>query len=171
MGFASVRHLEASSSADLMKRPAFWRAYLISRFTSYVAWPKERTPKSGDKYVFGIIGDEEVAKYLSLLAAKGQLKVKGASVEVKSIQVAEASQVHLLFVANSALDEIAPLLVSPEMSGVLTIGDDEEFIRKGGAMCFREDPKRKIRTMKYSGANLRRTKVKVSPRYLKFFDK
>lgn len=101
-------------------------AYLLN-FAKLVEWPASAFA-GGDSFIIGVVGRDAVGDEL----ARANASANGRKIEVRRVTAAEAAACHLLFVPAGSEGVIGAVQGRP----VLTVGDGENFARRGGALGF-----------------------------------
>lgn len=104
-------------------------AFLIN-FPKYVDWPAEAFAMSNSPLVIAVIGETKVTDELEKIIA-GRT-VNGRAIVLKRLASgAESSVYHILFIA-AAEQQRSPELVAKLKSGILTVGESDNFLERGG---------------------------------------
>jgi hypothetical protein len=142
------------------------KAAFLLNFPKYVDWPVQ-VLASNAPLVIAVLGDDEVSGDLQKLAA-GKT-VFGHPIEFRRIAVAEeAERCHVLFIGITESRQVSEILNRFRNTSVLTVGQSDEFLEKGGIINFsRRD--RKIRLeINLHGAG--QANLKVSSKLLSVAD-
>ena len=109
----------------------------IYNFTSFIDWPDEPPYNEGP---FVIAGYKE-NPYQELFSALSRRDVGGRPIVVKTIKSLDdaAGAIHMLFVAQQYEDEMPDLYRELNGRATLTIGESDNFTRRGGMVRFFED--------------------------------
>jgi hypothetical protein len=117
------------------------KAFFLLNFTRYVEWPSEKFSSTTDPFAICVLGQNPFGRAL-------EDAVRGKSVEGRSVtihQIADLSHqrhCHVLFVNASERKRLRSSMGTIRGSGVLTVGESEEFIHAGGVINFKvEDGK------------------------------
>jgi hypothetical protein len=134
------------------------KASLIYTIARHSTWPKGKMG-DGTPFVIGVFGTSGIRESLSELT--GGRQFIGRDVLVKRIEsVQEIPSCHILFIANSEKDRLGPLVSKARGADVLTIGESDNFLSKGGNFLLYENGHMRF---EYDRRSLRRSDVKVSP--------
>ena len=107
----------------------------ITNFMKFVEWPGKSFTQSDSPLVIGIFGSDPISDYLRE-AIQGRT-FKSRQVVIKHLLFKEELQgVHLLFVSRSERDRLGPILGEVKREGVLTIGECDNFLTRGGVINF-----------------------------------
>lgn len=109
------------------------KAAFVLNFTKFVDWPANAFSAPDSPISICILGEDPFGEFLPQLVA-GEV-VEGRRVSVQRIRRAPGPKsCQLLFVGRSE-KEVSKLLAGLG-PGVLTVGDEENFIREGGMIAF-----------------------------------
>ncbi|HWC96698.1 MAG TPA: YfiR family protein [Candidatus Sulfopaludibacter sp.] len=123
---AALRAAEAPSEYQV-------KAAFLLNFTKFVEWPQSAFESPDSPFTVCVLGDDPFGGSLNRL-------VEGESVDGRKVAIERLRRppkhkaCQVLFVANSEKDVRAALsAVGP---GVLTVGENESFLREGGIIMF-----------------------------------
>jgi hypothetical protein len=109
-------------------------AYLL-KFAGYVEWTASAFASANAPIVVGIVGSDRVYDVLAKLAPGRP--VKGRPVEVRRLStVAQAGEVHLVFVGPRAWDQLADWIAASRRSFFLLVTDAPKAIDRGATLAF-----------------------------------
>jgi hypothetical protein len=109
-------------------------AYLFN-FLKFVEWPGDSLADAKEDWVIGIVGDSRVGGELRRLVT-GK-RVEGRGLLVKRFGVTDnLRRCNILFVSASEEKHLPAIFNALEGSSVLTVGDIEHFIGRGGMIQF-----------------------------------
>lgn len=109
-------------------------AYLLN-FTRYVEWPPEAFTSAGDPIVLGVLGQNPFGPALArtMIGRTSQ----GRPVEVRVLDgVSDAEDCHAVYLAADEQRLHPDIVGQIARRGLLTIGEGEEFVRRGGILGF-----------------------------------
>lgn len=111
------------------------KAAMLYNFTKFVEWPVE-SPGAADRAVtFCILGPNPFGSALEELL-EGKL-VMGRPTRVHhAAELRELSRCHILFLAGSEERRTPEIVRMLRSASVLTVGDDERFLKLGTVMAF-----------------------------------
>jgi hypothetical protein len=111
------------------------KAAFLYKFAGYVDWPASAFPASDATFVFGVVGNDEVAAELAKVAAGRQI---GAHpVVVKRLREGEPLRgIHVIFVGRSAADRLATLIRAAQLPALLIVTETERGLEAGSAINF-----------------------------------
>lgn len=111
------------------------KAAFIYHFTSYVEWPPDAFSSSSSLFVIGVIGKSEI-----IPALRGAVRGKNwneRDFTIKRVEAAkEMRECQVLFVPKSEAKRLPQILDILGDAPVLTVGESEDFARKGGIINF-----------------------------------
>jgi hypothetical protein len=109
-------------------------AYLIN-FAKFTEWPAASFPYAETPIVIGVAGDETMRRAIDRLA-EGRL-FSGRALRTRAVdRPADASQTHVVFLADSTGSRTANILRAVNGLPVLTVGDVERFSEPGSMIGF-----------------------------------
>lgn len=124
-------------------RPQAWaqvseyqlKAAFLANFPEFVTWPGTAFSGAGAPIVIGILGDDPFGG--SLDRAVQPKTVGGRKITIRRSQRAEdLKNCHIVFIAKSEQARLPEILASLGSGNVLTVGDVDQFIGRGGAIGF-----------------------------------
>ena len=122
----------ASSGIPLENR--IKAAFLVELF-SYVDWPADAVPASGDRFVVGVVG--EGPTLLALLDLRGlEMEDNRRLVVERLTEAADFGSCHMLFFSEDPGVDVGPVLAEIAEKAVLTVGETGDFTRLGGMVRF-----------------------------------
>ncbi|MBV9610391.1 MAG: YfiR family protein [Acidobacteria bacterium] len=135
------------------------KAALVYNFVKFVEWPAD-TLREGSDVAVCVNGNEQIATAISLIQGR---KLNGHRLTVRRRKPDEDdSACHVMFMGDR--QRWSPLLSRMRGLPVLTIGDGEEFVRRGGMIAFVLENDR-VRFMMNPAAG-ERARLKISSRLL-----
>jgi hypothetical protein len=113
------------------------KAAMLYNFVQFVRWPDSVAPPEKE-LVLGILGRDPLQEWLLDLAATGNRKGALKTVQIDSLQELRAlrHKLQVLYVGRTARQDLQTLLSALDGAPVLTVSDDELFIKQGGMMNF-----------------------------------
>jgi hypothetical protein len=107
-------------------------AYLLN-FTRYVEWPRPLPPDAS--LVLCIMGDDPFGPALD--QALAGRRSQGRAISLQRVRNERGAQgCHLVFLADGAWSRRRALIDNLTGSGILTVGDSDQFARSGGVIGF-----------------------------------
>ena|SRR6266568_4846008 len=107
-------------------------AYLVN-FPKYMDWPAGAFADTNSPITVAILGDADVANEFAGMIEGGKT-VGGHPIVLKRITKEEeiSSDYQVLFIATSERSRIAAILEKVKGSSILTVGESDDFLEKGG---------------------------------------
>ncbi len=122
--------LPGSSGAHPPEADVRLKAAVLLKLADFVVWPDGAFADRRQPLVVCVLGDEHMAA--ALAALEGQ-QVQGRRVEVRFLQlIDDLPPCQVLFLGRGADRPQELILKGLEGSGVLTVGDTFDFVRRGG---------------------------------------
>jgi len=131
---ASAPQRAAAQPARMEASEASVKAAFLYKFPAYVEWPPNAFPSAAAPFVFGVVGQEEVAAELDRLVAGRQWS--GHPMSVKRIEGDNVRGVHVLFVGRGAGDRVANVVRAAQLPGVLVVTENDKGFAAGSAINF-----------------------------------
>ncbi len=111
------------------------KAAFLLNFAKFVEWPTKAFQDANTPFVIGIVGDDPFGDNL-LQIVKGQTAQR-RRIEIRHFKVAEDYDgCHLLFLGRSLVAQTAHILKRLDGQPVLTVSEQENFVRQGGTIGF-----------------------------------
>ena len=112
------------------------KAAFLYHFTQFVEWPAEAFPRPDTPFLICVVGEGDVAEFLTELVAGEQ--IKGRAIEVRGYgRARDARGCHILFLGAGDDPRDLRDVVGVEQGRVLTVGESAEFLEEGGLLRFR----------------------------------
>lgn len=122
-----------------------FKARSLAVIPRFVGWPDASFPTQASPFIMGILSRDEDFVRLVSNAVNGK-SIAGHPVEVRhSPAPHEIRRCHLLFVSNGAWSRRnlrGPLMRVMKDFPVLTVGEEEDFVRAGGIARFKSEQNR-----------------------------
>ncbi|OEU76406.1 MAG: hypothetical protein BA869_08305 [Desulfuromonadales bacterium C00003107] len=114
------------------------KAAMLYNFVQFVRWPEAVLPAVKPELVLGILGRDPLQEWLLDLAAEGSSNGLIKTVQLGSLQelAAQKHQLQVLYVGRTAQKDLPAILRALDGVPVLTVSDDELFVKQGGMMNF-----------------------------------
>jgi hypothetical protein len=111
------------------------KAVFLFHFTQFTQWPAAAFADGNSPIVIGILGDDPFDGFLEKVVA-GET-VNGRSIVItRFTEPKQIKACHILYVCRSMHDRLPEALSAVEKKNVLTVGDDEDFLKRGGMIRF-----------------------------------
>jgi hypothetical protein len=111
------------------------KAAFIVNFPKYVDWPDSVFATTNSPITVAVIGDDNVADEFANMIAKGK-SVGGHPIVLKRITDEKdiAANCQIVFVGVSERERNSVILKKAQASGILTVGESDDFLEKGGVI-------------------------------------
>jgi len=111
------------------------KAAYISKFGSYVEWPRQANPQSGAPFRIGVVGDEPLADDLAQMVAGRTVNGKPVTVQ-KLASDAPIPVFDMLFIGQAENDRLPAILASTKGRPTLTISESHDALALGSIINF-----------------------------------
>ena len=110
------------------------KAVFLFNFAQFVQWPPKAL-KGSEPFCIGVLGEDPFDGFLDE-TVKGEM-VDGHPLVVRRFaSVEEVKKCQILFISRSEMGRLDAIFAALKGRSILTVGDDEGFIRKGGITRF-----------------------------------
>ena len=131
------------------------KAYLTRLIADFVFWPNEES-ENDTPFIISVFNDENFFRYLHYLYKDVRFKDRKTKIEhITSIEEIDGSQI--LFITSTSENILDDILKKTKNEPILTIGDQEEFGKKGVIVNFyseNEEIKFEINFISYQNSEL-----------------
>jgi hypothetical protein len=111
------------------------KAVFLFNFAQFVEWPPGAFRDPRAPFVIGVLGEDPFGTYLDE-AVRGE-KIGERPLVVRRYRRGEdIADCNILFISRSEAGRIDPIIASLRGHSVLTVGEDDGFIRQGGILRF-----------------------------------
>jgi YfiR/HmsC-like len=111
------------------------KAVFLFNFSQFVQWPPSAFTRPDEPFRIGLLGDDPFGAFLDE-TVNGE-KVDGHPLVVQRCASAQdAKDCQILFIGRSEMGRVEAIFGDLKGLKILTVGDAEGFIRKGGVMRF-----------------------------------
>lgn len=111
------------------------KAVFLFNFTQFVTWPPSAFAGTEAPLVIGIVGDDPFGDTLD--ATVKDEKSRGHPLLVRRFRHGETiAGCHVLFISKSEAANLPAILAAVHNQTVLTVGDMDDFARRGGMVRF-----------------------------------
>ena len=139
------------------------KAAFLLNFTKFVEWPEDAFEDGGSPFTIGVLGRDPFGPILDDTVR--EKVVQGRHVVVKRFSTVEDFEpCHILFVCSSEQKQIDHIFEAVGDSSVLTVGEMEQFARRGGTVNFVLE-ENKVR-FEINPAAAERSRLKISSKLL-----
>jgi hypothetical protein len=107
------------------------KAVFLFNFAQFVEWPSAAFSGARAPIVIGVLGQNPFGSYLDDT-------VRGETVEDRPLEVQryrrveEIKNCHILFISRSEVSKLKEILMVLKDRSILVVGDDDEFVLRGG---------------------------------------
>jgi hypothetical protein len=111
------------------------KAVFLFNFAQFVSWPEKVFASPNEPFCIGVLGDDPFGSFLDE-TVKGE-KVESHPLIIRRYQrVEDVKNCQILFISRSEMDQIEHIFAQLKDKSILTVGDAEGFIQKGGILRF-----------------------------------
>jgi len=111
------------------------KAVFLFNFGQFVDWPPQTFPRAQSPLVIGILGSDPFDSYLDEVV-QGE-KVNDHPLVIQRYRRAEdIGSCQILFISRSEAGRLDRVLAGLKGRSILTVGDTEDFARRGGMIRF-----------------------------------
>jgi hypothetical protein len=111
------------------------KAEFISSFTRFIDWPARKFAQPDSPFVIGVYGLDNISSLLEEAIQDRQIKGRPAVIK-HLLNKEELRGCHVLFISRSERDRLGPILGEVRRENVLTVGECDNFLGKGGVINF-----------------------------------
>jgi hypothetical protein len=152
----------AAQSAAPLNEYAVKAAFLYN-FAKFIEWPAGAFAAADSPVVIGVLGSDPFGALLDD-TTRGE-RVDGRDIVVERLKWDDdLTRSHILFISPSEQRRLPQLIDRLHRSSVLTVGEDDEFVRHGGIIRFRTDDYRIRFAINVRSAE--RARLKISSKLL-----
>jgi hypothetical protein len=111
------------------------KAAFLFNFAKFVDWPSRKFTEPDSPLIIGIVGSDPFGALLEEQVQDQQINDR--TVVVRHIQsMEELRKCHMIFVCRSEAERLGPILSEVRGDNVLTVGETDKFISRGGMINF-----------------------------------
>lgn len=107
------------------------KAVFLFNFTQFVEWPADAFAHASAPLVIGVLGEDPFGAYLDE-TVRGETVNGRPLIVARYRRIQEIGDCQMLFISRSETERLEQILASLVGKPVLTVGDVEEFARRGG---------------------------------------
>jgi hypothetical protein len=123
-------HAQNSQPSEYQVKAAF-----IFNFAKFVEWPREAFADTKSPLLIGVLGENPFGADLEQ-AVRGKM-LNQRPITIKECRtMEEARKCHVLFISTSEKSRFAEILKDMAGTNILTVGENENFIKSGGMISF-----------------------------------
>lgn len=111
------------------------KAVFLFNFAQFVEWPPEAFSSPTSPMVIGVLGDDPFGPLLDEAVNREVVKRHELVVQ-RYRRVEEIRTCHILFISKSEVKGLEGILVKLNGRAILTVGDSDEFVVRGGMIRF-----------------------------------
>jgi hypothetical protein len=119
------------------------KAAYLRHLAEFTYWPENEFNSKEDPIVIAVSGDDPGGVGLFLESAKINMGMTAQGRPLKIIRIPEDllppeadPPLHILYVTSTSYDQLAEILPAYRKKGILVVGEDKEFLKAGGMVCF-----------------------------------
>lgn len=111
------------------------KAAFLFNFAKFVVWPPHKFTQPDSPLIIGVVGTDPFGGLLEEAVQDNRINDRTVIVRhVDSMQ--ELRKCHIVFVSRSEAERLGPILSEVRGDNVLTVGETEKFISRGGMINF-----------------------------------
>jgi hypothetical protein len=107
------------------------KAVFLFNFAQFVEWPHAAFGDDNSPLVIGVLGEDPFGAYLDETVRAERVANRPLRVQ-RYHRVDEISTCHVLFISRSEESRLAQTLASLKDRTILIVGDNDDFIQRGG---------------------------------------
>jgi hypothetical protein len=129
------------------------KAVFLSKFLIYADWPKEERFQGGT-ITIGILGEDPFGDNIKAIEGRS---VMGKRIQVRHFRKFDVkedfSACWMVFVSPSERKRYEDILKNFKSAPILTVGEDPDFLKAGGMICFATAAKRIVFDINQAASN------------------
>jgi hypothetical protein len=111
------------------------KATYLYNFSKCVVWPPAAFPEADAPFVIGVLGQDPFGSLLDEVVANRS--IGGRRIVVRRFRrPGDVRACQILFISRSERERLAQILSRLGRTGTLTVGETEQFLRRGGMIQF-----------------------------------
>jgi hypothetical protein len=123
---ASIARADTTASKEYQVKAAF-----LLNFAQFIQWPAENFAAPETPIAVGVLGDDPFGSALEQ-TFHGE-SINGRQLVVKrSRKIEDLKTCHMIFISSGEKDRIADAIKSLGDASVLTVGETDQFVQRGG---------------------------------------
>ena len=143
------------------------KAVFVYNFCRFIDWPRQAFDSPAEPFIIGIVGEDPFGALLAE-AIQGEF-YRGRPIQVRHFRgPGDIGTCHLLFVSQTNAADLDAILASVAGRNVLTVGETESFLDRGGMIALIAEQNR-VR-LRINPASLRTVNLSVSSKLLQVAD-
>ena len=137
-------HRARSENGEARRDDNQTKAQMICAFLKNTRWPQRKLAGDGAPLVIGIFGSDTISAQLGEMI--GDIRINGRPVVITHVTEKEdLATCHLVFVSGSDPAHVSTVLKETRHENVLTVGETDDFLKRGGVIEFYKDADGRIR--------------------------
>ncbi len=125
----------AAAAQPAVSREYQVKAVFLFNFAQFVDWPSGTFPSAQAPLVIGVLGDDPFDGFLDDTIRDEKVNDHPLIVQ-RYRRVEEIGACHILFISQSESGRLDRILARLKDRNILTVGDAEDFARRGGMIRF-----------------------------------
>lgn len=110
-------------------------AAFLFNFTKFIDWPETAFNSVNSPFIIGILGDDPFGNFLDEIVKNEKINSHVIKVE-RYKDVGSVAKCQILFVNSEMTEEVEEFLKNPKYQGILTVGNNNVFLKQGGIIRF-----------------------------------
>jgi len=111
------------------------KAEFLFSFAKFIDWPPHKFTQPDSPLVIGIVGTDPFGGLLE--EAVQDKRINDHTVTIRHVEaMEELRKCHIIFVSRSEASRLGPILSEVRGDNVLTVGESDKFISRGGMINF-----------------------------------
>jgi len=140
------------------------KSVFLYQFCRFMEWPQSAFSSPNDPLIIGIAGDDPFGSLLKE-AVEGET-YHGRPIRIEHYRTPrDIKRCHILFVSRSLVDQMAEILAQTTGKNVVTVGETDGFLDRGGMIALTADRNRVH--VRVNASSLRAANVDVSSKLLR----
>ena len=124
-----LRSPGVARGADIAALEHRVKAAYVFQFAIFTDWPTNSFPSAESPLVIGVVGNEDVADEVDIIA--GEQRVRGKPLRILRLKPEQDLSIcHVLFIGRG--QNFESILRKVQRTSVLTVGEQENFAKNGG---------------------------------------
>ncbi len=107
------------------------KAAFLYKFTGFVEWPPASFPSEDTPFLIGVLGEDPFGTILDDIVRSKKAKNRDLQVK-RSNDAADLKNCHIVFICSSEKQRLKALFNEFKGTGILTVGDTDNFAELGG---------------------------------------
>jgi hypothetical protein len=113
------------------------KAQHVFNFARFIEWPSSKFLRADSPLIIGVVGASGLENELDEVVKSGRINDRRVVIQ-HITNNAELKRCHILFVSRSERDRFGSILSETRGEHVLTIGESDRFLNRGGMVNFLE---------------------------------